>query len=89
MHLYKSKWFCDVVAELKRQGFMPGGTAVPRLVSSHCRNWTTVEIRAGNTLRVLHPAAKLVRFCLSARPNVRCRLSPVFGSCSNNAFARY
>jgi hypothetical protein len=69
MHLRKGKWFRDVVAELKLRGFTPGGAAVPRLVSSYRRERVTVEIRGGNTLRIVHHdgSAHLHQSCDFAR----------------------
>jgi hypothetical protein len=54
MRLCRGKWFRSVVAELKRQGFNPGGMAIPHVVSSYRRQRVTVELRGGNLLRVLH-----------------------------------
>ena len=54
MRMHKGKWFRQVVAELKRQGFNPGGMVIPHVVSSYRRQRVTAELRGGNLLRVLH-----------------------------------
>jgi hypothetical protein len=55
MKLRKSPWFFAVREELLRRGFVPS-TACPRLFSSYQNaSGLVVEIRGGNTLRIILP----------------------------------
>jgi hypothetical protein len=55
MKLRKSSWFFAIREELLRRGFVPS-TACPRLFSSYQNaSGLVVEIRGGNTLRIVMP----------------------------------